>query len=76
MTKLTLQEQMLKAGLVSSKKMAKVQRNGEKIARSGYVKPEKRLKRIKKRRSSVISNSANNRSRPRCLKSIKRRSSN
>ncbi|MGO0758946.1 DUF2058 family protein, partial [Citrobacter freundii] len=26
MTKLTLQEQMLKAGLVSSKKMAKVQR--------------------------------------------------
>ncbi len=30
MTKLTLQEQMLKAGLVSSKKMAKVQRTAKK----------------------------------------------
>ena len=34
MTKLTLQEQMLKAGLVTSKKMAKVQRTA-KITRSG-----------------------------------------
>ena len=30
MTKLTLQEQMLKAGLVTSKKMAKVQRTAKK----------------------------------------------
>jgi uncharacterized protein YaiL (DUF2058 family) len=29
MTKLTLQEQMLKAGLVTSKKMAKVQRTAK-----------------------------------------------
>jgi uncharacterized protein YaiL (DUF2058 family) len=35
MTKLTLQEQMLKAGLVSSKKMAKSPENGEKIPRAG-----------------------------------------
>lgn len=34
MAKLTLQEQLLKAGLVTSKKAAKVE-NGEKIARSG-----------------------------------------
>jgi uncharacterized protein YaiL (DUF2058 family) len=46
MTKLTLQEQMLKAGLVSSKKMAKVQRTAKNRA-FRLVKPEKRLKRIK-----------------------------
>lgn len=35
MAKLTLQEQLLKAGLVTSKKAAKVEKCGEKIARSG-----------------------------------------
>ena len=35
MTKLTLQEQMLKAGLVSSKKMAKVQRADRQIRTGG-----------------------------------------
>ncbi len=35
MTKLTLQEQLLKAGLVTSKKVAKVQRTAKKITGSG-----------------------------------------
>lgn len=46
MTKLTLQEQMLKAGLVSSKKVAKVQRTAKNRA-FRLVKPEKQLKKIK-----------------------------
>lgn len=35
MTKLTLQEQMLKAGLVTSKKNGQSSENGEKVPRSG-----------------------------------------
>ena len=46
MTKLTLQEQMLKAGLVTSKKMAKVQRTAKNHA-FRPVRPERRWKRIK-----------------------------
>lgn len=46
MTKLTLQEQMLKAGLVSSKKMAKVQRTAKNPA-FRPVRPGKRWKKIK-----------------------------
>jgi uncharacterized protein YaiL (DUF2058 family) len=46
MTKLTLQEQMLKAGLVSSKKWRKC-RERRKNRAFRLVKPEKRLKRIK-----------------------------
>jgi uncharacterized protein YaiL (DUF2058 family) len=52
MTKLTLQEQMLKAGLVSSKKAAKVQRTAKK---SRVQAREARKQKKQKRRSSVTS---------------------
>jgi uncharacterized protein YaiL (DUF2058 family) len=72
MTKLTLQEQMLKAGLVSSKKAAKVQRTAKK-SRVQAREAREAVEEKKKRRSSVTSSSANSRSRPCWQKSLKRR---
>ncbi len=46
MAKLTLQEQLLQAGLVTSKKMAKVQRTAKNHA-FRLVRPERRWKKIK-----------------------------
>lgn len=54
MTKLTLQEQMLKAGLVSSKKMAKVQRTAKK-SRVQAREAREAVEENKKRSSSVTS---------------------
>lgn len=58
MAKLTLQEQLLQAGLVTSKKMAKVQRTAKNHA-FRLVRPERRWKKIKRRNLSVINNSVN-----------------
>lgn len=55
MAKLTLQEQLLQAGLVTSKKMAKVQRTAKNHA-FRLVRPERRWKKIKRRNLSVINN--------------------
>ncbi|MCS5881237.1 DUF2058 domain-containing protein [Klebsiella variicola subsp. variicola] len=57
MTKLTLQEQMLKAGLVSSKKMAKVQRTAKK-SRVQAREAREAVEENKKLSWSAISSSA------------------
>jgi uncharacterized protein YaiL (DUF2058 family) len=69
MTKLTLQEQMLKAGLVTSKKMAKVQRTAKNPAYR-LARRERLWKRTRKRRLNVTSSSANSKNRP-CLQKFK-----
>lgn len=63
MTKLTLQEQLLKAGLVTSKKVAKVQRTAKK-SRVQAREAREAVEENKKRSSSVISSWVNSKSRP------------
>lgn len=58
MAKLTLQEQLLQAGLVTSKKMAKVQRTAKK-SRVQAREAREAVKKIKRRNLSVINNSVN-----------------
>lgn len=63
MTKLTLQEQLLKAGLVTSKKVAKVQRTAKK-SRVQAREAREAVEENKKRSSNAISCWANSKSRP------------
>lgn len=72
MTKLTLQEQMLKAGLVSSKKMAKVQRTAKK-SRVQAREAREAVEENKKPSWSVINSLASSKSRRCWRKSIKPR---
>ncbi|SUH68299.1 nucleoprotein/polynucleotide-associated enzyme [Salmonella enterica subsp. enterica serovar Madelia] len=58
MAKLTLQEQLLQAGLVTSKKMAKVQRTAKK-SRVQAREAREAVEEIKRRNLSVINNSVN-----------------
>lgn len=58
MAKLTLQEQLLQAGLVTSKKMAKVQRTAKK-SRVQAREAREAVEKIKRRNLSVINNSVN-----------------
>lgn len=58
MAKLTLQEQLLQAGLVTSKKMAKVQRTAKK-SRVQAREAREEVEKIKRRNLSVINNSVN-----------------
>lgn len=72
MTKLTLQEQMLKAGTVSSKKMAKVQRTAKK-SRVQAREAREAVEENKKPSWSVINSLASSKSRRCWRKSIKPR---
>lgn len=58
MAKLTLQEQLLQAGLVTSKKMAKVQRTAKK-SRVQAREAREAVEKNKRRNLSVINNSVN-----------------
>lgn len=58
MAKLTLQEQLLQAGLVTSKKMAKVQRTAKK-PRVQAREAREAVEENKRRNLSVINNSVN-----------------
>lgn len=58
MAKLTLQEQLLQAGLVTSKKMAKVQRTAKK-SRVQAREAREAVEENKRRNLSVINNSVN-----------------
>lgn len=58
MAKLTLQEQLLQAGLVTSKKMAKVQRTAKK-SRVQAREAREAVEKIKRCNLSVINNSVN-----------------
>jgi uncharacterized protein YaiL (DUF2058 family) len=62
MTKLTLQEQLLKAGLVTSKKVAKVQRTAKK-SRVQAREAREAVEETKKRSSNAISSLVNSKSR-------------
>lgn len=72
MTKLTLQEQMLKAGLVSSKKMAKVQRTAKK-SRVQAREAREAVEENKKAQLEQINSLASSKSRRCWRKSIKPR---
>lgn len=75
MAKLTLQEQMLKAGLVTSKKMAKVQRTAKK-SRVQAREAREAVEENKKPNLSAIDCLVNNKNKQLYLKNIKRKLSN
>ncbi len=72
MAKLTLQEQLLKAGLVTSKKAAKVERTAKK-SRVQAREARAAVEENKKAQSSVINSLANSKNKRRWRKNIKPR---
>nr|EII19986.1 PF09831 domain protein [Escherichia coli 9.0111] len=72
MAKLTLQEQLLKAGLVTSKKAAKVERTAKK-SRVQAREARAAVEEIKRHSLSVINSLANSKNKRRWRKNIKLR---